>query len=290
MEKCSYIVEHLTEFCYNNPIRENVFVLNMMPLQDENQKLDWYNLKIFPEAKIFQYKDHYGNSKHFFNILKNHQNLRIISSFQATVSSPKEIPDHLSKKAWEDLKELKQSGYLWDWFQFGYFTRASSQLKEFLLKEGIKKEIDPLTSLKQLNKRLFSLFTYRPKSTNVHSSIEEILTFRQGVCQDYTHVMVTIARLWGIASRYVSGYLYQKRGDELTSAANESHAWCECYLPSLGWLGFDPANNKMVDLQHIKTAIGKDYKEVSPHNGFFKGKAKSELTVHVTIKKTKIKH
>ena len=135
-----------------------------------------------------------------------------------------------------------------------------------------------------MNEKLFSVFSYTPKSTKVDSAIEEILTSRKGVCQDYAHVLISIARLWGIPSRYVSGYLYQ-RGKNNKIPESESHAWCECYLPSIGWLGFDPTNNSFIGLDYIKTAIGRDYKDVPPHNGFFKGRAKQELKIHVQVKR-----
>ena len=283
MNQCSYTVQHSTEFFYSQSIRENILVLNMKPLQDKNQKLDWYKLEVSPKAKVFSYRDQYGNTKQIFNILREHQILKIHSSFQVTVTVPDPYPDHLSETVWEDLERLRGSGQMWNWFQYGYFTRMSDQLKNFLLEEGIEKQSDPLSSLKNLNAKLFSIFTYNPKSTNAHSAIEEILTSKKGVCQDYSHVMITIARLWGIPSRYVSGYLYDDRKSHISSSTHESHAWCECYLPSLGWLGFDPTNNRLAGIQHIRTAVGKDYKEVPPHKGFFKGGKTDQLNVRVTV-------
>ena len=270
MDQCSYNVNHYTDFFYNQPIQENVFMLNMMPLQDENQTIDSYDLKITPKANVSHYEDQYGNVRHCFNILQDHKSLKIHSSFQATVKDSKKRLELSNEKDWEKLKELKESGQMWDWFQFGHFTKVSEELKRFLLQEKIEKTSDPLTSLKNLNSKLFSTFIYTPEITNANSPIEEILTSKKGVCQDYAHVMITIARFWGIASRYVSGYLYQDEQDNSQVLVNQTHAWCECYVPSLGWLGFDPTNNTMTNIQYIKTSIGKDYKEAAPHNGFFK--------------------
>ena len=281
-----YATEHVTEFFYNQHIRENVLIVNMMPLQDENQTREKYNLEITPSAKIFHYEDQYGNTRHFFNILKNHVHLKIKSSSQVIVRDPKQCPDFLDEKEWEDLKKLNQISLFWNWLQFGYFTKMSNTLQRFLKDEAIDKHSDPLTSLKNLNTKIFSTFSYSPKSTDVNSHIEEILMTKKGVCQDYTHVMITIARFWGIPSRYVSGYLYQEKGSA-NYLPNESHAWCECYLPSLGWVGFDPTNNKLVDAQYIKVAVGKDYEEVPPHKGSFKGGVTDKLVARVTVKKIK---
>lgn len=284
MDKAVYEVRHSTELFYHRPVRENTFVLMMRPLQGEHQKICHYRLELLPQAKVSQYKDHYGNTKQFFSILEPHQSLTIRSSFQAEVFTPPPFPSSIEGKEWEHLQKLKESGDMWEWLSSGHFTRHSKVLEDFLLQEGITKQKDPLTSLKFLNEKLFSVFSYAPKSTKVDSAIEEILTSKKGVCQDYAHVLISIARLWGIPSRYVSGYLYQKEKDSKIPES-ESHAWCECYLPSAGWLGFDPTNNSLSGLQYIKTAIGRDYKDVPPHNGFFKGRARQKLKVHVQIKK-----
>ena len=85
-----------------------------------------------------------------------------------------------------------------------------------------------------------------------------------------------------IPCRYVSGYLYHStRKDRSTEGA--SHAWVEALLPGLGWVGFDPTNNLIAGERHIRTAIGRDYADVPPTRGVFKGKAASELKVAVRV-------
>ena len=96
--------------------------------------------------------------------------------------------------------------------------------------------------------------------------------------------MITIARSWGIPARYVSGYLYQTEQDRIVQCLpNETHAWLECFLPPFGWVGFDPTNNKLTDISHIRVAVGRDYKDVPPTKGFFKGTAKSTVKVSVVV-------
>lgn len=280
-----YAVEHTTEFSYSQPVRENTFVLTMCPLQDEYQKIHYYRLKISPSSRVSQYKDHHGNRKHFFSVLKAHESLSIYSSFQVGVWPAQALSADVDEKEWKTLNNLKQSGDLRLWLDFGYFTKNSKTLENFLSRECIDKQKDPLTSLRLLNKKLFSIFSYTPKSTRADSGIKEILTSKKGVCQDYTHVMITIARLWGIPSRYVSGYLYQDPEGSSQVSGSESHAWCECYLPSLGWLGFDPTNNSLAGPRHIRVALGQDYKEIPPHNAFCKGGTTKELKVHVSVKR-----
>jgi len=143
--------------------------------------------------------------------------------------------------------------------------------------------------LQILNSKLFHSFKYSPNTTQAHSLISEILSSKKGVCQDYTHVMIAIARSWGIACRYVSGYLYYDKDDDFKSISDQSHAWCECYLPSKGWVGFDPTNNVIAGDRHIKLALGRDYKDITPHRGFFKGSQTKDMKVKVSIKAVKPK-
>jgi hypothetical protein len=98
--------------------------------------------------------------------------------------------------------------------------------------------------------------------------------------------MIAIARSWGVPARYVSGYLYHRRQDKDRSGEDATHAWIEAYLPSFGWIGFDPTNNIMTGERHIRVAVGRDYDDVPPTRGTFKGGAESELGVAVAVEPT----
>ena len=96
---------------------------------------------------------------------------------------------------------------------------------------------------------IYDSFEYEAGITEVHSPIEHALSERRGVCQDFAHIMIAMARAWGMPARYVSGYLYH-RGSRDRSGADATHAWVEAYLPSLGWVGFDPTNNILAGERH----------------------------------------
>jgi transglutaminase-like putative cysteine protease len=120
------------------------------------------------------------------------------------------------------------------------------------------------------------------KSTTVNSPIEASLSRRQGVCQDFAHIMIAIVRGLRIPCRYVSGYLYH--GDQQDrSSEGATHAWVEALLPGLGWVGFDPTNNLIAGYRHIRTAVGRDYADVPPTLGTMKGRAETELQVRVRV-------
>jgi transglutaminase-like putative cysteine protease len=156
-----------------------------------------------------------------------------------------------------------------------------------LCHNGLEKpQGDTLSALKRLNNVIFGAFDYEIGVTQVHSPIEQALCVRRGVCQDFAHIMIAIARGWGVPARYVSGYFYHRRQDKDRSGEDATHAWVEAYLPSFGWVGFDPTNNIMAGERHIRAAVGRDYADVPPTRGTFKGDADSELAVAVTVEPT----
>jgi transglutaminase-like putative cysteine protease len=132
---------------------------------------------------------------------------------------------------------------------------------------------------------LFERLTYSPQSTRVDSPIDEALESRKGVCQDFTHIMIALVRQLGIPCRYVSGYLHHQADGVVRSADGATHAWAEAWLPDTGWIGFDPTNNLLADHRHIRVAVGRDYADVPPTKGVFKGlsAARSELSVSVRV-------
>ena len=106
---------------------------------------------------------------------------------------------------------------------------------------------------------------------------------RQGVCQDFAHVMIALVRNAKIPCRYVSGYLYRSSENAHPAADGATHAWVEALLPGVGWVGFDPTINRLVGEGHIRTAIGRDYANVPPTMGVMKGKADTQLQVRVRV-------
>jgi transglutaminase-like putative cysteine protease len=117
----------------------------------------------------------------------------------------------------------------------------------------------------------------------VDSPIDEAIISRKGVCQDFAHTMIALLRHVGIPARYVSGYLYRGLEDHDRSTPDASHAWVDAFLPNLGWVGFDTTNNLVVSRRHIRTALGRDYADVPPTHGVFRGATQSELYVAVHV-------
>jgi transglutaminase-like putative cysteine protease len=163
----------------------------------------------------------------------------------------------------------------------------SPALLAFMKDENVERaSSDPLSALRRLSGLIHAAFEYEPGITEVHSPIEHALNEKRGVCQDFAHIMIAVARHWKIPARYVSGYLCQRRNGRDRSEEGATHAWLEAWLPSLGWVGFDPTNGMMASERHIRAAVGRDYADVPPTRGTFKGHAESELAIAVSVETT----
>jgi len=128
-----------------------------------------------------------------------------------------------------------------------------------------------------------------PGVTDVSTPISDVVKHRRGVCQDFANLMLAILRSNGLPARYVSGYIEAfdpESGDEMTGAA-ASHAWVEVYLPGGTWWGLDPTNNQVVGERHIVVAVGRDYHDVAPMRGTYKGANDQKLKVIVSLERRK---
>jgi transglutaminase-like putative cysteine protease len=279
-----YTVRHQTRFRYSAPILENVMEVRMQPRTDEFQQCVNFQLHTRPHARISSFHDQLANVVHHFNIPGLHTELTLRAEALVKVEPPPPWPDTLSPDAWQQLDDLPLTHERWEMRSPSHFTAPTAALAGLANELGVARYADPLKVLRTLNTQLNTTFEYAPSATRVDSPIDEAIRQRRGVCQDYAHVMLALVRTYlRIPCRYVSGYLYHRQDDR--SAADATHAWIEAWLPELGWVGFDPTNNLIVEDRHIRTAVGRDYRDVPPTRGVFKGVAASELSVSVHVRK-----
>ncbi|MDE3743372.1 transglutaminase-like domain-containing protein [Maribacter polysaccharolyticus] len=135
-------------------------------------------------------------------------------------------------------------------------------------------------NLQELNTWIFDSFEYVPAVTNVKTTLKEIIALKQGVCQDFAHLFCALCRRNSIPARYVSGYLHQGNG---YIGDTQMHAWAEAFIPTMGWVGFDPTNNILASGDHIKVAHGKDYSDCPPLRGVVYSMGKNETTHSVEV-------
>ena len=280
-----YHIEHTSHYRYQLPASGSVMALCLQPQADEQQRLLAFSLKLKPKAVLSEERDSFGNRQHYFSLHRAHHEVKITAHTEVALQPPPPLPVSLPAAAWQTVRSWQHSFAWWDFLQPSVLTVPSATLANFVRDNGIAPAVDPLTSLQQLNVKLYECFTYVPGSTAVDSVIEHILTTRQGVCQDYTHVMLAIVRTWGIPARYVSGYLCATGQQHEQAASDATHAWVECLLPELGWVGFDPTNCTTTDTRHVRLAIGRDYRDVPPTRGTRQGGGNTQLDVAVKYKR-----
>lgn len=275
-----YDVEHRTRYEYSDTVRGCVLLLCLQPVRTSGQRVWRFEIETTPAASLSPERDCFGNRRHVLNLHRRHGELAITSRFRAELDA---TPTVQAVGCWEEVRSLRQLPEYWHFLEPSVRARPSPALERFVGSEGFQPEDSPMESLVRLSDGIRERFEYEPGSTAADSPIEHLLESGRGVCQDYAHLMIAIARSWGIPSRYVSGYLHNtgRAGERVTAGA--SHAWVECWLPAAGWVGFDPTNTTFSDQRHIRVAVGRDYADVSPTRGVFQGSGDARIAVDVIV-------
>ncbi len=279
-----YSIRHLTKFLYSGDVSESLMETRMHPRSDQSQRCLTFHLSVSPRCRVFSYRDHLQNHVHHFDIPGQHGQLVIVAESLVEMQPSVQVPAFLAPDAWADLDVLVEGGDYWEMLFPSEFVQPTAALDALAAKLDVRRRDDPLMVLQQLNQQVYEYFDYKPKSTKVDSPIDVALESRMGVCQDFAHIMIALVRTkLRIPCRYVSGYLYHGESATDRSVNSATHAWIEALIPQLGWVGFDPTNWLVAGDRHIRTAIGRDYADVPPTHGMFRGRANSELTVAVRV-------
>jgi transglutaminase-like putative cysteine protease len=287
-----YSIRHVTRFRYSSSVRESVMELRMQPRSEGPQALRSFQISTNPRAQLYAYTDHAGNAVYHFNVLRAHEELRIEALAVVEIFRSPPLPTTADTLEWDRYNAYNLNDDHFDLMEPSRFAEFTSALQSFMAEKGLDKpKVDPLSALRHLNSVIHDSFEYEPGATQVHSPINHALEIRRGVCQDFAHIMIAVARKWGIPARYVSGYLYHRprngsKMERSAQSADATHAWVEAYMPSFGWVGFDPTNNVLADERHIRAAVGRDYADVPPARGVLKGIADSELAIAVSVEPT----
>ncbi len=282
-------VRHVTRYQYDQTVRESVMEIWMQPAKRVSQRLISFELELDPAAQLFSYADTFGNAVYHFDIPQPHERLTIVARSAVETEEPSSLPDMLDRGEWDRLKSDFVRGEHFDFLRPHGYAGPSPALDAFIAEKNLDelRGLNPLRTVRELSHVIYESFGYEAGVTRADSPIEHVLETRKGVCQDFAHVMIAICRQWGIPARYVSGYLFTDRKSGDRSDPDATHAWVEVFLPSLRWIGLDPTNDIIAGERHIACAVGRDYRDVPPSRGVYKGEAESELSVGVTVRKAR---
>jgi transglutaminase-like putative cysteine protease len=282
-------IRHVTQYQYAFPVRESVMEVWMQPQKSARQRLVSFDLDVDPPAQLFSYPDSFGNAVYHFDVPQPHARLTMTARSAVETQPPLPLPDSLDMGEWDRLRSEFLRGENFDFLHPHGFARETEALHAFMAEHDIDdlRRSDPLTAVRQLSNTIYNSFGYEAGVTRADSPIDDVLKAKKGVCQDFAHLMIAICRSWGVPARYVSGYLFTDRKHGDRSDPDATHAWVEVFLPSLRWLGLDPTNNTHAGERHITCAVGRDYSDVPPSRGVFKGEAESQLAVGVSVRKAR---
>lgn len=278
-----YKIEHTNIFKYETIVDQSMNSIRLKPRTDECQRLLSYRADITPASLTKEHIDIWGNHVETFFIAEHHQHLEVKATSIVSIQKSPFIhridysPEmnaifHSQLFSEHYLAFLSNTAYTY--LSLEQMARVDQELGE--MKNPVQYAID-------VTEYIHNHFTYDGESTNVSTKAEESFELRKGVCQDITHVMLGILRAKQIPARYVSGYLYVGENSALVGDA-ASHAWVEVMVPGIGWVGLDPTNNVEALEHHIRVGVGRDYNDVSPVQGVYRGGSQSlEVKVAVSL-------
>lgn len=271
---------YAAEYRYDGAVRDQHNAVRVRPYADGAQRVEGFDFITKPNARLHRFPDYFGTSVIQFSIAEPHDRLSIWAESRVATAEP-ELP---VDSGWEAL-----SSHAYDQLGAEYLlalTPAPGEERIAALAAEVRGET-PLETLTNVFEMIPDRFEYRAGVTYVGSTVDDLLDAGAGVCQDFSHLAITLLRRNGIAARYVSGYLFAPNGDSERSAEVNTHAWLEALLPSedreLCWIAADPTNRKLAGSDYVKIGHGRAYSDVPPIRGVYLGAAESEFEVRVTM-------
>jgi len=269
-------VEHRTTLEYSADVVESVMDARLGPRTDEHQRWISFELRVEPGASVRRYNDGFGNAAHLITVSRPHQTIDVVTrgEIETTLTDPFQLP----RSRPTALGPGESSDYLNP-------SPLVPEADELGAIAAPFKEREPFDAVGDLMHLVHERFEYRSDVTDVETSVADVLSHSSGVCQDFAHVLIGLCRAIAVPARYVSGYILAGNDPGVPKrGAAASHAWVEAFTPTHGWRGFDPTNDLMASEHHVKMAVGRDYHDVPPTRGTFRGIADEELSVAVTTK------
>ena len=291
----TYRVRHKTSYEYGIPVTLSHHLAHLKPRETPYQHVVSSTLTINPQASFQNDQtDAFGNTGTFFIVETPYREMTIISEFNAELTPPV-YPDPSKTLEWEKTAQMLSKPDTSELLQASAMVAPSSfippnpEIREYAL-ISFSKGKPILEVAEEIMHRIHSDFIYDPNATDITTPLEETLRMKRGVCQDFAHIGIACLRQFGLAARYVSGYIrtYKDQGksaDALieTVGGDASHAWFSVYVPEFGWVDLDPTNNMYLGTEHLTTGWGRDFNDMSPIKGIITGGGAHTVNVDVSV-------
>ncbi|MGN1411135.1 MAG: transglutaminase family protein [Oscillospiraceae bacterium] len=246
---------------FDNPIKDHYFSLHIEPICDSSQKLYSYQYDVIPCEYCSREVDWCGNAQYVGSSISQHDFFGFVSSGVVFTS------DNLIKST-QDVAIYKYPSY---------YADINSDMVQFLNAMDLN-HLNDLEKSNVIMHRLHQYLTYQSMSTSISTKATDSFMQKTGVCQDYSHIFISLLRWLKIPSRYVSGLMYENG----LVKYNSTHAWVEVYYNGF-WYGLDPTNDCEINQGYISFAKGRDYQDCSVDKGVFKGYTVQNQYISISI-------
>ncbi|MDB6031737.1 MAG: Transglutaminase-like superfamily protein [Verrucomicrobiales bacterium] len=273
-------ITHKTQFTYQEPVTDSFNEARLQPTSADGQICHSYILKVLPTTRLSHFLDFYLNYVHFFEVPEPHSTL-VVESTSIVTTQPRIHPEDELPAPLKRVQECVQMEQCYDFLQPSSYVSIGPEVWSLSV-DACNQSTDVWQASLAIMRFIHQNFQYTPQATSVSTHMAEVLQQRRGVCQDFTHVMLGMCRSMKIPARYVSGYLYNDHSGMLLGS-QASHAWCEVFVPGSGWRALDPTNNRQIDENFVKVAVGRDYSDIVPVKGRYKGSTNTEMAVDVNV-------
>jgi transglutaminase-like putative cysteine protease len=277
-------IRYEAEYRYPEPITDSLNTLRVKPAVTALQTVEAFELLVDPDARVQERRDYFGTDVLEFEVGEPHDRLEIVA--HATVVTDEAPPPPTGP--WDAITEERYRRQAGEFLlQDPTEMPGAGTLDELI--ESIRADT-PLETALRVTEAIPDRFEYETETTFVGSTVSDLLAAGGGVCQDFVHLALILLRAHGIGGRYVSGYLFAAPADGgRDSVEVQTHAWVEALLPpesgELRWVGFDPTNRGFAGETHVKIGHGRNYQDVPPIRGVYRGPSADELETAVKMRR-----
>ena len=283
-------IVHTTGYVYADTAMEAYLEVRLTPPVRPEQGVLRHRIEFQPAAEASDYIDYFGNRTTFYSMTLRHRQLKVTN--RLTVRTlPRVLPESGLALTIAEARQILKSGTgVFDYLQPTEAIPIASESIAWA-KEVLRESRPMGEALDELNKTIYREFKYRTGSTEIETPLSLIWKKREGVCQDFAHVMISVLRAARLPCRYVCGYIESEPSVSADPSRKRlvgslaTHAWVEVLVPGMIWVALDPTNNQWCGEQHVTIAVGRDFLDAAPVRGTFKGSASQKLKVHVSMQR-----
>jgi transglutaminase-like putative cysteine protease len=285
-------VLHRTVYRYDKPVERSSHLLRLLPVHDRLQTVLEHSLVLKHdgveiEGKQIEFDDVFGNRARRVVIERPFRELLVEARSKVAVldSEPLEFKPLHARRAiplvWMPWQREMMAPYL---LPAELPETQLQELADYAMSFVERNDYDLIGTLLDMNRSIYKEYKYSQGSTTISTTAFEVYANRRGVCQDFTNLLICLARLMGVPARYTCGYVYTGPKAENPTQSEASHAWVQLYLPEVGWKGFDPTNGILTQTDHVRIAVGRNYVDATPTSGtIYVGGGTEGLTVDVRV-------